>query len=72
MIIDTERVKETLFNKNISVRQLAKDTGVGASTISQLRLGRKQFKNLREETLEKVQAYIDEVDNQKKEIFNEF
>lgn len=62
MIIDTERVKETLFNKDIPVRQLAKHTGVGASTISQLRLGRKQFKNLREETIEKVQIYNDEMD----------
>ena len=62
MIIDTERVKETLFTKDIPVRQLAKHTGIGASTISQLRLGRKQFKNLREETLEKVQIYNDEMD----------
>lgn len=62
MIIDTERVKETLFNKDIPVRQLAKHTGIGASTISQLRLGRKQLKNLREETLEKVQIYNDEMD----------
>ena len=37
MIIDTEKVKETLFNENIPVRRLAKDTGIGASTISQLR-----------------------------------
>ena len=65
MIIDTEKVKETLFDKDIPVRQLAKDTGIGASTISQLRLGRKQFKNLREETLEKVQMYIDEVNELK-------
>lgn len=65
MIIDTERVKETLFNKNIPVRQLAKDTGIGASTISQLRLGRKQFKNLREETLEKVQSYLNEINKLK-------
>ena len=65
MIIDTEEVKETLFNKDIPVRQLAKDTGIGASTISQLRLGRKQFKNLREETLEKVQTYLNEVNELK-------
>ena len=65
MIIDTEKVKETLFNKDIPVRQLAKDTGIGASTISQLRLGRKQFKNLREETLEKVQSYLNEINKLK-------
>lgn len=52
--------------KNIPVRRLAKDTGIGASTISQLRLGRKQFKNLREETLEKVQNYINETNNPEK------
>ena len=67
MIIDTEWVKETLFNKNIPVRQLAKDRGIGASSISQLRLGRKQFKNLREETLEKVQDYINETNKLKGE-----
>lgn len=66
MIIDTEKVKETLFNENIPVRRLAKDTGIGASTISHLRLGRKQFKNLREETLEKVQDYINETNNPEK------
>ena len=66
MIIDTEKVKETLFNENIPVRRLAKDTGIGASTISQLCLGRKQFKNLREETLEKVQDYINETNNPEK------
>ena len=56
MIIDTEKVKETLFNENIPVRRLAKDTGIGASTISQLRL----------ETLEKVQDYINETNNPEK------
>lgn len=60
MLIDTEKVKEILMNKEITGYSLWKNTGVSQQAISRLRSGKKRFEDLSIETVSKVQAWIDE------------
>lgn len=59
MIIDTEKVKETLLDRNITGYALWKATGVSQQAISRLRSGKKRFEDLSVETVEKVQRWLD-------------
>lgn len=62
MLIDTEKVKEILMNKEITGYALWKATGVSQQAISRLRSGKKRFEDLSVETIEKVQRWLDEKD----------
>jgi DNA-binding Xre family transcriptional regulator len=62
MIIDTEKVKETLLDRNITGYALWKATGVSQQAISRLRSGKKRFEDLSVETVEKVQKWLDRED----------
>lgn len=62
MIIDTEKVKETLLDRNITGYALWKATGVSQQAISRLRSGKKRFEDLSVETVEKVQKWLDKED----------
>nr|DAI18822.1 MAG TPA: Cro/C1-type HTH DNA-binding domain protein [Caudoviricetes sp.] len=62
MIIDTEKVKETLLDRNITGYALWKATGVSQQAISRLRSGKKRFEDLSVETVEKVQRWLDKED----------
>lgn len=59
MLIDTEKVKEILMNKEITGYSLWKNTGVSQQAISRLRSGKKRFEDLSVETVEKVQKWLD-------------
>lgn len=60
MLIDTEKVKEILMNKEITGYSLWKNTGVSQQAISRLRSGKKRFEDLSVETIIKIQSWIDE------------
>jgi orf140b gp len=60
MLIDTEKVKEILMNKEITGYSLWKNTGVSQQAISRLRSGKKRFEDLSLETIIKIQSWIDE------------
>ena len=60
MFIDTEKVKETLMNKEITGYALWKATGVSQQAISRLRSGKKRFEDLSLETVIKIQSWINE------------
>lgn len=60
MIIDTDKVKEILMNKDMTGYALWKATGVSQQAISRLRSGKKRFEDLSIETIIKVQAWIDQ------------
>ena len=62
MLIDTEKVKEILMNKEITGYALWKATGVSQQAISRLRSGKKRFEDLSVETVEKVQRWLDKED----------
>lgn len=62
MLIDTEKVKEILMNKEITGYALWKATGVSQQAISRLRSGKKRFEDLSVETVEKVQRWLNEKD----------
>lgn len=62
MIIDTEKVKEILLDRNVTGYALWKATGVSQQAISRLRSGKKRFEDLSVETVEKVQRWLDEKD----------
>lgn len=62
MLIDTEEVKETLLDRNVTGYALWKATGVSQQAISRLRSGKKRFEDLSVETVEKVQRWLDEKD----------
>lgn len=59
MIIDTEKVKETLLDRSVTGYSLWKATGVSQQAISRLRSGKKRFEDLSVETVEKVQKWLD-------------
>lgn len=59
MIIDTKQVEATLLNKAISGYSIWKDTGISEASISRLRSGKKQFKDLSIGTVIRVQKWID-------------
>lgn len=59
MLIDTEKVKEILMNKEITGYSLWKNTGVSQQAISRLRSGKKRFEDLSLETIIKIQSWID-------------
>lgn len=59
MLIDTEKVKEILMNKEITGYSLWKNTGVSQQAISRLRSGKKRFEDLSLETIMKIQSWID-------------
>lgn len=59
MLIDTEKVKEFLMNKEITGYSLWKNTGVSQQAISRLRSGKKRFEDLSLETIMKIQSWID-------------
>lgn len=59
MLIDTEKVKETLLDRNVTGYALWKATGVSQQAISRLRSGKKRFEDLSVETVEKVQKWLD-------------
>lgn len=60
MLIDTEKVKEVLMNKEMTGYALWKATSVSQQAISRLRSGKKRFEDLSLETIMKIQAWIDE------------
>ena len=62
MIIDTEKVKEILLDRNVTGYALWKATGVSQQAISRLRSGKKRFEDLSVETVEKVQRWLDKED----------
>ena len=62
MIIDTEKVKEILLDRNVTGYALWKVTGVSQQAISRLRSGKKRFEDLSVETVEKVQRWLDKED----------
>lgn len=62
MLIDTEKVKEILLDRNVTGYALWKATGVSQQAISRLRSGKKRFEDLSVETVEKVQRWLDEKD----------
>ena len=59
MLIDTEKVKETLLDRRVTGYALWKATGVSQQAISRLRSGKKRFEDLSVETVEKVQRWLD-------------
>ena len=59
MLIDTEKVKEILMNKEITGYSLWKNTSVSQQAISRLRSGKKRFEDLSLETIMKIQSWID-------------
>lgn len=59
MLIDTEKVKEILMNKEITGYSLWENTGVSQQAISRLRSGKKRFEDLSLETIMKIQSWID-------------
>lgn len=59
MLIDTEKVKEILMNKEITGYSLWKNTGVSQQAISRLRSEKKRFEDLSLETIMKIQSWID-------------
>lgn len=59
MIIDTEKVKKALLDRNVTGYALWKATGVSQQAISRLRSGKKRFEDLSVETIEKVQRWLD-------------
>ena len=59
MIINTKQVETTLLNKAISGYSIWKDTGISEASISRLRSGKKQFKDLSIDTVIRVQKWID-------------
>ena len=63
MLIDTEKVKEVLLDRAITGYSIWKATGVSQQSISLLRTGKKQFKDLSLDTVEKVQKWLDEKEN---------
>ena len=62
MIIDTEKVKKALLDRNVTGYALWKATGVSQQAISRLRSGKKRFEDLSVETVEKVQKCLDKED----------
>lgn len=62
MIIDIEKVKETLLDRSVTGYALWKATGVSQQAISRLRSGKKRFEDLSVETVEKVQRWLDKED----------
>lgn len=62
MIIDTEKVKKALLDRNVTGYALWKATGVSQQAISRLRSGKKRFEDLSVETIEKVQRWLDKKD----------
>lgn len=62
MIIDTEKVKKALLDRNVTGYALWKATGVSQQAISRLRSGKKRFEDLSVETVEKVQKWLDKED----------
>lgn len=63
MFIDTEKVREVLLNRSITGYSIWKATGVSQQSISLLRAGKKQFKDLSLDTVEKIQRWLDEKEN---------
>lgn len=59
MIINTKQVEATLLNKAISGYSIWKNTGISEASISRLRSGKKQFKDLSIDTVIRVQKWID-------------
>lgn len=59
MLIDTDKVKEILMDKEITGYQLWKNTDVSQQAISRLRSGKKRFEDLSLETIMKIQSWID-------------
>lgn len=60
MLIDTDKVKGVLLDREITGYSIWKATGVSQQSISLLRTGKKQFKDLSLDTVEKVQRWLDE------------
>lgn len=60
MFIDTEKVKKVLLDRAVTGYSIWKATGVSQQSISLLRTGKKQFKDLSLDTVEKVQRWLDE------------
>ena len=63
MIIDTDKVKGVLLDRAITGYSIWKATGVSQQSISLLRTGKKQFKDLSLDTVEKIQRWLDEKEN---------
>lgn len=60
MLIDTDKVKDVLLDRTITGYSIWKATGVSQQSISLLRTGKKQFKDLSLDTIEKIQRWLDE------------
>lgn len=60
MLIDTDKVKGVLLDRAITGYSIWKATGVSQQSISLLRTGKKQFKDLSLDTVEKIQKWLDE------------
>ncbi len=60
MIINTSRIEYILLKSNVPGYKLQQETGLSRVTISQLRLGKADIKNLTLAKLEAVQKWIDD------------
>lgn len=63
MKIDIKKVEEVLKDKSITAYKLSKETGISESIISRIRSGKRSFKNISVETLEKLQKWIDRTES---------
>ena len=73
MKIDIKKVEEVLKDKSITAYKLSKETGISESIISRIRSGKRSFKNISVETLEKLQKWIDRTESKEdKEMTNKF
>ncbi|AZF91737.1 hypothetical protein PP202_gp30 [Streptococcus phage CHPC1062] len=59
MIINMDRVKFVLMNKDIPANYLERQTGVSRSAITKVRNGERKIENLTLETIIKIQSWID-------------
>lgn len=59
MIINTARVESVLMNKAIPANYLEKELGISRSAITRIRNGERKIKNLKLETIIKIQSWID-------------
>ena len=59
MIIDTDKVKDILFNKSISYRQIQKETGFSKGMLSRYRTGQMPVDKMRIMDAKKLQDMYD-------------
>lgn len=61
MIIDTDKVKEILFDKSISYRKIQKETGFSKGMMSRYRTGQSPVEKMRIMDAKKLQDMYDKI-----------